>query len=448
MVTEHERQTQPMTMRNRVRWALVLLFQGAIFAGWWWISPKGFPVGHSHFWANSALPVLGLLVVIGAAIGLVRETRLPRDELLVTVPGLWIGAAVMAAILFSQSLLKLLLVAVPVLFGFTALAWISLRWTWRVVSVLVVSIIVGGFLAFSQQGPPATTVAHAVEMPPVPKSGLSASSRYELGRASFIAPAATIYLPLENAGVEIDPLLSFESRSPDRFWTIFARQQDRVGPQRRLLGVLDVAETLTAFYQTDFESRLVLREENDRSYLLEATAVLPEAIYSHLNRYCHLWLSTSEDVSIVFSPCPEAPIDILPVDYPLGRPARVAFLNEGGFHVVEARSGEKGPFKELASGSLKRGDPLALTFVVAGRPSLRCELLDWSTQASFDLSPTAGWGLPMNAIEFSRNEAGCGIWITLAATSVGRGWDSVGHSSGGYRNRIHVELLDHSSGDR
>ena len=30
------------------------------------------------------------------------------------------------------------------------------------------------------------------------------------------------------------------------------------------------------------------------------------------------------------------------------------------------------------------------------------------------------------------------VWITLAATSVGRGWDAVGHRAGTYRNRLEI----------
>jgi len=48
----------------------------------------------------------------------------------------------------------------------------------------------------------------------------------------------------------------------------------------------------------------------------------------------------------------------------------------------------------------------------------------------------------MNAIEFSRFEGrhkSAAIWITLAGTSVGRGWDSVGHARGVYRNRMRIE---------
>lgn len=440
-MTEIHRQESPMSLRNRIRWGLVLFFQAAVLGGWWWISPKGFPINHSRFWANSALPLLGIIVLLAAAVGLFRSQRVPRDELLVTVPGLWLGAITVAAMLFSQSLLKLLLLAVPAVFGISVLAWISLGRTWRVGLSLVGSVFVGGFFAFSQQAPSPSTHAIELNLPPVPRSGFSSSSRYELGDFAFNAPTATISLAVKHAHVELEPLLSFESRSPDRFWTNFAPQHHEASPSRKLLGVLDKGNSLTAFYQSDFASRLFVREESNRSLMIDSTALLPEPIYSHLNSYCYLWFATAEKISIVFSPCPETPIEILAADYPIGLAARIAFMNEAGFHVVEATAGEKGPFTELAKGSLKRGEPLALTFIVAGEGVLRIELQDWSTQASFDLSPTAGWGLPMNAIEFSRTEDGCGIWIALAATSVGRGWDSVGHAAGGYRNRVLVEVL-------
>jgi hypothetical protein len=46
----------------------------------------------------------------------------------------------------------------------------------------------------------------------------------------------------------------------------------------------------------------------------------------------------------------------------------------------------------------------------------------------------------MNAIEFRRLDdsltAPVAIWITLAGTSVGRGWETVGHKAGVYRNEL------------
>jgi hypothetical protein len=148
----------------------------------------------------------------------------------------------------------------------------------------------------------------------------------------------------------------------------------------------------------------------------------------------------------VFSPCPDKPIDVLPTDYPAGRPARFAYLDAAGiFHVVEASSGEKGPFHELASGKLPRDQALEITFLDTNRSIGSVVLADWSAQVSTDLSPTAGWGVPQNSIEFwlggDNPRSNASLSISLACTSVGRGFDSVGHAAGVYRNRMTVRLL-------
>jgi hypothetical protein len=86
---------------------------------------------------------------------------------------------------------------------------------------------------------------------------------------------------------------------------------------------------------------------------------------------------------------------------------------------------------------------LGITLFDGDRPAARIALLDWSAQLGTQLSPTAGWGLPVNAIEFVREGDAPGslavFYVTLAGTSVGRGWDSVGHREGLYRNRIRIE---------
>jgi hypothetical protein len=50
----------------------------------------------------------------------------------------------------------------------------------------------------------------------------------------------------------------------------------------------------------------------------------------------------------------------------------------------------------------------------------------------------------VNAIEFQRlgDEPGdrVGIWITLAATAVGRGFETVGHLPGTYRNKMTLRV--------
>lgn len=89
--------------------------------------------------------------------------------------------------------------------------------------------------------------------------------------------------------------------------------------------------------------------------------------------------------------------------------------------------------------------PLEITIYDEGTAVARIVLEDWARQASRQLSPTAGWYLPANAIEFSllgdAPHSSGALWITLAGTSMGRGWDSVGHRTGTYRNRVQLESL-------
>jgi hypothetical protein len=137
-------------------------------------------------------------------------------------------------------------------------------------------------------------------------------------------------------------------------------------------------------------------------------------------------------------------VEVTNFDYPFGRPMRLAYVDANEtFHVVEASSGEKGPFRELGRGDLPRLLPLTLTLHDDGLPICRITLSDWAYQAGTALSPTAGWGLPVNSIEFSLSgddpASAASIWFTLAGTGVGRGWDSVGHTAGTYRNRISIE---------
>jgi hypothetical protein len=140
-------------------------------------------------------------------------------------------------------------------------------------------------------------------------------------------------------------------------------------------------------------------------------------------------------------------IEFEPMDYPSGRPARFAYLDAAGtFHVAQADDAEKGPFTDLASGPLARGNPLTLTLFDDQTPRFRITFEDFSAQASTQLSPTAGWGVPENALEFSLSgntpDSMAALFITLAGTSVGRGFDSVGHAPGVYRNRVLVERLE------
>jgi hypothetical protein len=257
-------------------------------------------------------------------------------------------------------------------------------------------------------------------------------------------------LSLQNGRTVIwlQPLLSFESRSPDGCWTIFSPRDYRRSPPRTRLGAARDEDGGIQLQYADVGRSTLTAHTLDGmagSTQIEASTQLPTTVFSHLNSFTQIELAGHHRLSLAFSPCREQRVDVCAADFPVGRPARCAYLDAGGvFHVVEAHSGEKGPFHELARGPLARVDALAIG--VFDDNDLVCTITmdDWASQADTTLSPTAGWGLPTNAIEFHLEgdspTSPAELFVTLAATSVGRGWDTVAHAPGTYRNRMRVEF--------
>jgi hypothetical protein len=238
---------------------------------------------------------------------------------------------------------------------------------------------------------------------------------------------------------ECRPLLEFRSTSPDRFWSLFNRRRPR---EPRLVGATGLPPSQTFHYDNGATITFASPQAGE---LVAAAATTPVAAdtYSHLNTYMFIRFNAEATPAITFSPCGGIPFEVHPADYPFGRPARFAYLaSDGTFRVCKATSGEKGPFHTLGSGRLERGAPLVIGFQSGGQRIASLVLDDWSSQASTGLSPTAGWGVPVNAIEFqlvaNDSEEYVGIWITLAGTSVGRGFETVGHRAGTYRNRFSI----------
>ncbi len=427
----------------RCLWVIVLLAHLAVLCGWWWLSPKGFPVSHSRFWVNSVFPWIGLFAILCGLRFILSPTRL-QDLGLASILGLWAGAGIAAGLLFPASILRILFLITPVVLALAALAWVSLERTRKEAVALLVGMLLGAGLMFSQQAPISSTYPMDIGFEFAPPAEQNGVSSFKKGAVSFNAEWGQLSLKANKSTLEVYPLLGFGSRSPDRCWTIFASSRHRKGPSRKLLGTQTKEKVWSAFYQSDFSSILSVNVKYPKLVTLESTSHLTKPIYSHLNGYCSITLTEtySKPVSILFSPCPDTPIEVKPADYPIGQPVHSAFLNEDGFHVVQATKKEKGPFTKLASGPLTRGEPVSLTFVVDGSPIFRVKLNDWSRQASIDLSPTAGWGFPMNSITLWPRRDGCYVSIALAETSIGRGWDSVGHKEGTYRERMQVELLE------
>jgi len=383
----------------------------------WHLLPHGFPPTHPRFWVNEVLPFTMVASSAACIVGVWRRRERVTAVALSLFPGLHAGIAVGWLVVFpvtGQRVATLAGVAAVVLAlcAVGVLGRARSRW---IAAGAAIGVAVGIGVARAQRGPePATHPAERVR----------ALSPLATGELPAWVQAGTRAVRLTIGGVQIDvsPLLTFTSRSPDRGWTVFADQRPR-DDVHGVFGVTSVA---------------------DNRVHIEAETVIPDEVYSHLNTFCTIQITGHHRLFVAFSPMVDQRIEVTYSEYPTGKPSRFAFIDkDSDLHVVQSSTGEKGPFTELARGHLPAGAPLGITLFDEDRPIATLELADFATQASTQLSPTAGWRAPENAIELTlgwdRPDAPAVLFITLAGTSVGRGWDSVGHAPGLYRNRIDVK---------
>lgn len=434
------------TAIGRIFWLFVLLSHAAAAAGWGWLAPGGFELSHPRFWTNRAAPaiVLGAVAMAGWAS---RQGRLGTTRaILVAIPAAWAAGAIASrfafpatfALLFLIPLFVAAILGTAVVLTFRGMADRSRR---PLGLGLAAGLSLGVAMPIAFRPPPAATRPMDVHSPP--RIHGVATIAGMLRERTFVSPgdgSATVRVaPLR---ITVQPLLTFQARSPDGAPTVLVPASEREGRSLQLVGASSSSTSVDLRYKADYEASLHV-EDTGGTTRLEATAALPTSIWSHLNGFCDVNVLGHRRLSLAFSPCPDVQIEVRPMDYPFGRPLRFAFLDASGrFRIVEATSGEKGPFRELAAGPLKRGEELRIELFDEGRPIATIVLEDWSSQVDVQLSPTAGWGAPANAIEFclsgDETTSPASIYISLASTSVGRGWDCVGHRAGTYRNRVRV----------
>jgi hypothetical protein len=400
----------------RVCWAAVSALEGLCALSWWMLMPSGFAVAHPRFWSNEVLPWLWIGT---AALGFYASVRAPALLQWIALVPLAALLSALIAIRVSHPLTAgglhwwaMVALAVPL----AGLVLVTMRrgaQKWQLLPGLAF-IGVGAGFSLSLRAPSASTR---------PLGALEVSS------APAVSDDGVVVYQQQRMRLELSPFLTFGSRSPDGAWTLFAPPHagDMEPPSRCIL------------YRTPAESNGSLRAE--------AQCELAEPVFSHLNDYASLRVSGHKHLSIAFSPVSDAELEVMPADYPEGRAVRFGYLGEDEtFRVVEADSAEKGPFHQLGAGQLRRGDPLTLTLLDEGKARLRVTFFDWAAQASTDTSPSAGWGVPQNAVTFQRfgngDNSQCEIALTLAATGTGRGFDSVAHAAGVYRNRVEIAEAD------
>ncbi|MCK6474153.1 MAG: hypothetical protein L6R28_20735 [Planctomycetes bacterium] len=437
-------------------WVTVLSANGLLAVTWWHLMPHGFAISHPRFWSNTVLPCAALVVCVsGIGAFLVRRMRFVRLVAFVCA-GFWAGTGGYTLLLIPSSGFRLGMVCtvsglVLVVFAWRVAGGTPARCEGRLVFAALLAGAAPGVLLLSAMRSDASSTNpsnHPLALAPASDAGDDPAARENFALrdgVSVFPEAARFAVRANGLVIEIQPLLTFVSRSPDRFWTNFAPPGLRREPARKLSRAIRDPARAAFEYHGSFMSRMEVRAADGEAPQIEAVGRLDRETYSHLNTFTDVGIAGAKRLFLSFSPCPESRIEVLASDYPFGRPARFAYLGADGiFRVLQASDAEKGPYTELASGPLARDEPLAIALYDGERFAARLVFRDWAAQASTELSPSAGWGVAQNAIEFSRIEELAApqfrLVLTLAGTSVGRGFDSVGHAPGVYWNRMRVEL--------
>jgi len=395
--------------------------------------PHGFSVNHGRFWSNTVIPGTCVVATAGGLISYVfsRTPPLVPGALVAAIAGGWVAAGIGCAVLFPISMPLSRSLPFPVAgLALMFVARMGNKRTALMVASLLFGAAVGAFVVAAQRAPDPSTHPSGGELAAV---GGDAPSSSEVVSGEIPVTCGT-------GKIRLQPLLTFHSRSPDRAWVVLA-DANQHGSRRSFKRHESRPSGFLASYVDDGESTLVATRDRD-ALDVEALSKLDAAVYSHLNAWTTLRVEF--DATVSFGPVGELRFPVEPHDYPVGRPLQLAYVDShGAFRVVRASDGEKGPFSELARGRLARDEPLALEIRRRDRELDGCRFVfaDWAAQVSTEPSPTAGWGVTQGTIQFFSSGLEGIVLITLADTGVGRGFDSVGHAAGTYRNRVRVEPL-------
>lgn len=449
-----EQPHSPSSVALRLRmWQLIFAWHALAAVAWWWLMPGGFPWENVRTWSNGVVP---WFVVAGAAAGfrgLVQRRDSPTSALIAAVPILWTTVVITASILYPVSARIFALPGFGIAVVLAAAWWFlspmnahiprTQCWTW------LVAAAIGVFYPFSIRAEKPTT--HPLNpLPPdfthIPGGDAEVDALLRGGYVHLVPGSAEVVYAAAGVTIHVEPLLTFESRSPDRCWTIYAPRDDRRGPPRQFVGRRSIDDVALLRYLDDGAHIMRVRSRReDKLCEIESFSSYPHDVYSDRNSFCRVILRSRNNLRLTFSPCPNMPVAASRFADAESTPAQFGYLrNDGLFVLVEANRGETGPYTTLAEGGLDPDGALRVMIEIDGKSAAVLVFEDWAAQASTALSPTAGWGVPQNAVEFQRSEgseeAMIEFWLTLAGSSIGRGFDSVGHAAGTYRNRLRIEV--------
>ena len=387
-------------------WLLLLALHIGAAGVWWWLMPGSFPSSATEFWVNQFWPpvIVVVLVVALLARGKLGEALLPAA--LAAIPAFWLTFGLSARLTFDQSFESAWHTPFVLAFGLAVL-WIHkmrlrVRAWWLVPLFVIPAAIFGWALPGTQRAPePSTTPVGASFAPPPPVLG--DAKVIKLAKDAQVRPdEGRVVVKRDKMILNVLPFLSFTDRSPDRSWVALAPEGTSKPTNRILAAKVRDGAGWKLYYKDEGGSVMgvsILQALGFSPIAIDASSRIEQPIFSHLNTYAEIAVSGHTKLTVSFSPVPDKRVE-------LAAPAaaeRFAYVDANDtFHIMQAATRQRGPFTEIASGHLKKGDALVVTLYDGDKAAFAISLADWSAQASTALSPTAGAGVPVNAIEMLR----------------------------------------------
>ncbi|HTL27960.1 MAG TPA: hypothetical protein VL282_02015 [Tepidisphaeraceae bacterium] len=342
---------------RRLSLAFILALHLPASAGWLWLMPRGWPIASPRFWMNEVAPIAIFLVATTAIVALMMKRERLLLILAMPIASLWLAASVAALVVFPMSgwLITIRLFPLAALMLLAQLPFRKSLRRWQAFGVLV-GIAIGAAMTFAERAPAPETRPLNLALAALPPDAKYEPTSIPVGEIAHLS-ARSGDVQIAGDGpllVEISPLLTFISCSPDAGWVNFTLPIDRTRPHYALDRIARRGNSVMASYLPQAFLRVTPRDA-DNAVDIEADTPVTQPTYSHLNTFCELSVAGHKKLSISFSPCPDEKFEVTYYDYPFGRPATFACLGDDGiFRILRATSSEKGPFTTLGSGPLAR----------------------------------------------------------------------------------------------
>src|SRR5262245_53786180 len=296
--------------------AVVLLGHAAGLLVWQQMMPQGFPAGHRKWWTNSILPMIGIAVCTGGAAAVcVRSGRRFTVLSAYAVAMGWVGiGTALTAVLWRSSSAWSALILAPGLYMMwrlrnqaapvrsRAVIGVSL-FTGFVFGILMVVLQLAGIsstLPANVASPAVVRSANGAQDPGIVPLGTRTIIDEETGSVRFLAGALRLHA---------DSLLTFESKSPERFWTVFSPLRVRRSAPLSFDGRTTLTDGMRFAYRSEGSTVLDVRETS-AGVAGESVSSLGAPIYSHLNSYMWLAIDGHSRLFLSFSPCQNERIEV------------------------------------------------------------------------------------------------------------------------------------------